>query len=114
MSVSKSAGATGAEGPGAGAAAGAAARLAGAGVGREQAALAHLVADLDDDLADYAVLGRGHVERRLVAFKGQKGLLLADRLPRSDKNLDDRNILEVADVGKPDFLGHDPVLPFRG
>ena len=81
------------------------------GIGREQRALADLVADLHTDLADHAVLGRGHVHRRLVAFKRQDRLFLADALSGRNLDLDDRHVLEVADVGQPDFLGHGRVSP---
>ena len=33
-------------------------------------------------------------------------LVLADALPGRDEDFDDRHILEVADVGKPDFVRH--------
>ena len=32
--------------------------------------------------------------------------MLADALSRRDEDFDDRHILEVADVGKPDFVRH--------
>ncbi len=84
-------------------------------VGREQAALAHLVADLDVDLADDAVLRRRDVERRLVAFEGEQRRLFADRLSGRNQDLDDRDVLEVADVGKADVLRHGPSSDcFRG
>ena len=88
-------------------------RLAGACacIGCEQGPLAHFVADLDMDLADHPVFGRGHVERRLVAFQREDRRFLAYALSRSDEDLDDRHVLEVADVGKPDFLRHDSSLP---
>ncbi len=56
-------------------------RTAPLGVQRQQRALAHLVADLDLDLADDARFRRGHVERRLVAFERQDDLFLGDGLP---------------------------------
>ena len=87
-----------------GAAAGAAARVA--LEGRQQRALAHLVADLDLDFADHAGLGRRHVERRLVALQREDHLFLGHALAGLDMNVDDRHVLEVADIGKPDFTRH--------
>ena len=75
-------------------------------IGRQHVALGDLVADLDADLADHAILGRRHVHARLVAFERKDGLVLAHALPRRDEDFDDRHILEVADVGKPDFVRH--------
>ena len=86
-------------------------RLFALGVSRQQRALADLVADLDADLADHPILGRGHVHRRLVAFKRQDRFFLADAFSGRDLDLDDRHVLEVADIGKPDFLGHGCVSP---
>ncbi len=81
-------------------------RLSRARIGREQVALAHLVADLDANFADHAILGRRHLHRRLVAFERHDGRVLADALSRRDKDFDDRDVLEVADVGEPDFFRH--------
>ena len=86
-------------------------RLFALGVGRQHRAFADLVADLDADFADHPILGRGHVHRRLVAFEGQDRLFLADAFSGRDLDLDDRHVLEVADIGKPDFLGHGCVSP---
>ena len=86
-------------------------RLFALGVGRQHRALADLVANLDADFADHPILGRGHVHRRLVAFEGQDRLFLADAFSGRDLDLDDRHVLEVADIGKPDFLGHGRVSP---
>ena len=49
---------------------------------------------------------RGHFERRLVAFERQDDLFLGDGLPGLDVQFDDRHVLEVADIGKPDFTRH--------
>ena len=46
-------------------------RLSAARIGRQHVALGDLVADLDADLADHAILGRRHVHARLVAFERQ-------------------------------------------
>ncbi len=73
---------------------------------RQQRALAHLVADLDLDLADHAGFRRGHVERRLVAFERENHIFLGDGLAGLDVNLDDRHVLEVADIGKLDVTRH--------
>src|SRR5208282_5256377 len=89
-------------------------RVCAAGIGRQQRALAHLVADLDVDLADHPILRRRHVHRRLVAFERQDRRVLLHALPRRDKDFDDRHVLEVADVGKPDFVGHGRHSPLSG
>ena len=81
-------------------------RLFAARIGRQHVALGDLVADLDADLADHAILRRWHVHARLVAFERQERLVLADGLPGRDQDFDDRHILEVADVGEPDFFRH--------
>ncbi len=81
-------------------------RLSAGRIGRQHVALGDLVADLDADLADHAILGRRHVHARLVAFERQDRLVLADALPGRDEDFDDRHILEVADVGEPDFFRH--------
>ena len=88
-------------------------RVCAAGIGRQQRALAHLVADLDVNLADHPILRRRHVHRRLVAFERQDRRVLLHALPRRDKDFDDRHVLEVADVGKPDFVGHGRILLIR-
>src|SRR5271167_2104155 len=74
--------------------------------GRQQRPLAHLVADLDLDLADHARLWRGDIQGGLVALQGQEHFLLGDRLARLDVDFDDRHVLEVADIGKPDLACH--------
>ena len=88
-------------------------RLFAARIGREHVALGDLVADLDANLADHAILGRGHVHARLVAFERQDRLVLADALPGRDEDFDDRHILEVADVGEPDFFRHGRLSLYR-
>ena len=57
-------------------------------------------------------LGRRHVERRLVALQRQQHLLLGDALAGLHVDLDDRHVLEIADIGKPDFTRHEPVSEF--
>ena len=73
---------------------------------RQQRALAHLVADLDLDLADHACFRRRNVERRLVAFERENHIFLGDGLAGLDMNFDDRHVLEIADVGKLDVARH--------
>jgi len=58
------------------------------------------------NLTDDAIFGRRHIHGRLVAFERQDCLVLAHALPRRDEDFDDRHILEVADVGKPEFVRH--------
>ncbi len=45
----------------------------------------------------------GNLHRRLVALDGDQALLGLDRVARLDQQLDDRHVLEVADVGHLDF-----------
>ena len=75
-----------------------------AGQRQDDRALAHLVAELHLHLADDAVGGRGHVERRLVALQRDERLVGLDRLARLHVHLDDGHVLEVADVGDLDFV----------
>ena len=69
---------------------------------RDQRAHRHLVADLGDNLGDLAGRRRRHVHRRLVGFERHKRLLRLDRVARLHQDLDDRHVLEVADVGDRD------------
>ena len=53
-------------------------------------------------LLDDAVDGRGHVHRRLVGFERDERVLGGDRVADGDQDLDDRDVVEVADVGDAD------------
>src|SRR5262249_18696439 len=72
---------------------------------REQrAALLHAVAELDPKLAhDAAERGR-HLHGRLVRLQRDQRLLRLDGVAGLHKHLDDRHVLEVADVGNQDLL----------
>ena len=63
----------------------------------------HFVADLGDDLRDRARHRRGHVHRRLVGFERDQRLLGLDDVARLHQDLDDRHVLEVADIGNFHF-----------
>ena len=69
----------------------------------DHAAFAHLVADLDPQLLYRARGGRRHVHRRLVGFQCDERILGLDRIARFDEYLDDRHVLEVADIGNLDL-----------
>ena len=76
-----------------------------AGVGRQQRALAHLVADLDGTSPITPSAGAGTSIVALSLSRVISDLLfLDDALPGLDVDFDDRHVLEVADVGKPDFF----------
>ena len=69
----------------------------------DRRALADLVADLDQHLADGARRRRGHVQRRLVRLQRQQRVLGVDLVTGRHVHLDDRDVAEVADVGNPDL-----------
>ena len=76
----------------------------GRGVEREdQRPFADLVAQLQLQVPDHACRGRRHVHRRLVRFQRDQRVLGLHRVARLHEDLDDRNVLEVADVGDLDF-----------
>ena len=76
--------------------------------------LRDLVAELDLELGHRARLRRGHVHGGLVALQGQERVVDRDLLPRADMDLDDRDVLEVTDVGDLDLDGHGISLRVRG
>ena len=78
---------------------------------QHQRAFGDLVADLDLHFPDGAGGGRGHVQRRLVRFQRDQRVLGLDDVARLDVDLDDRHVLEVADVGNFDF--HHDFSPAR-
>ncbi len=92
--------------------------LRGAGCGGfehdDERAFAHLVAELDLDFLDGAGGGRGNVHRRLVRFERDERILGLHRVARLHEDLDDRDVLEVADVGDFDLDGAHGRLPRRG
>ena len=55
-------------------------------------------------LDDPACHGRGNVHGCLVAFDHQQGLLRSDEVAGSDADLDDRHVVEVAEIGDSDEL----------
>jgi hypothetical protein len=66
-------------------------------------ALANAIAHLDLDLLDHTRHGRGHFHGGLVRFQRQQRILQRDRVADLDEDLDDRNILEIPDIGDLDF-----------
>ncbi len=112
------AGAGGAAGWAAGAAAGGAAGAAdcaGAAAGaaghlehQDRRVLADFVAGFDLDLLDHAGGRRQHLHRSLVAFEGDQRRFGLDRVADLDQHLDDRHLVDRADIGHPDFLQLQP------
>src|SRR5712664_1906303 len=72
---------------------------------RDRRALGHLVADLHQDLAHHAAGRRRNVHRRLVGFEREEWSLGGNLVAGLDEDLDDRNVLEVADVRNQDVHG---------
>src|SRR6185312_13918537 len=68
----------------------------------DHGAFAHLVADLDDHGFHDAVARRRHLHRRLVGFQRYQGILGFHLVARLDEDLDDRDVLEITDVGNLD------------
>ena len=85
-----------------------------AGNARNEAAFGDLVADLDRQFGDHAVGRARDVDRGLVGLKGEQGVFGLDRVADLDQHVDDRDVLEVADVRHFDFddLAH-AFLPLR-
>jgi hypothetical protein len=80
---------------------------------QDHRAFADLVVDLDQDVLDHAGMRGRDLHRRLVRLDHHQTGVDGDRLADLDHHLDDRDILEVADVGDFDFhLCHD-CRPFR-
>ena len=77
----------------------------------DRTALADAIANLDEHFDDRAAFGRGHVERRLVAFERDERVFRRDRRTRLDVHLDDGNVLEVAEIGNANFLSAHPMRP---
>ena len=65
---------------------------------RDEGAHGYLVADLGDELGNFAGRRRRHVHRRLVGFERHQRLLGLDRVAHLHQDFDDRHVLEVADV----------------
>ena len=97
---------------------GSARRAAGALQRRDRGALGHLVADLDLERLYHAGMRRGDLHRRLVALDRDQALLGGDAVAGLDQHLDDRDLVEVADVGDDDLdRAHPhpgPLPPGRG
>jgi hypothetical protein len=66
--------------------------------GRDHGALGHLVAQLHAHFLHGAGVRRRHFHRRLVGFERDERILLLHRVPRLHQELDDGDVLEVADV----------------
>ena len=74
---------------------------------RDHRALRHLVADLHAQLLHDAGVRGGNFHRRLVAFERDERVFLRDRVAGLHEELDDGNVLEVADVRDLDLdRGH--------
>ena len=63
-----------------------------------QRPFAHLVADFHLHFAHRSAGGRGHIHRRLVGFERNERVLRLDLIAGFYEDLDDRDVLEVADV----------------
>ena len=74
---------------------------------------ADLVAEFDGKRFDHACARRRHFHRGLVGFQRDERGIRLHALARLHLDLDDRHILEVADVGNADFpqLAHRIALP---
>jgi hypothetical protein len=79
-------------------------RRRGAGAQREDdRSFAHPIADLGLEVLHHAPERRRHFHRGLVGFEGDQRLFRLDRVAGLDHDLDDRHVLEVADVRYPDL-----------
>jgi hypothetical protein len=67
-------------------------------------ALAHPVADLDQEFAHRAVLRCRDVHGGLVALKRDQRVIGLDRISDGHMHLDDRDILEVTDIRNLDLV----------
>ena len=77
-------------------------------------ALAHPVADIDQHRLDRAVAVGRNVHGGLVGFKRQQRVVSLDRVAGLDVDLDDRDVLEVPDIGNLDLDRHPRFLPLPG
>ena len=66
-------------------------------------ALGYLVADLDLEILDYARARRRHIHRRLIGFEGDERIFGLDRVAGLYEYFNDREFLEVTDIGDFDF-----------
>ena len=66
---------------------------------RDERSHRHFVADLRHDLGDLAGHWRGYVELRLIGFERDQRLINLDDVAGLHQHLDDRHVLEVADIG---------------
>jgi hypothetical protein len=80
------------------------------GVGRfdrdERVALRDTIAHADVDRDDRAGLFRGHIHRGLVGLERNQGIFDGDDVTRGRDDLDDFDVLEVAQVRDREFDGH--------
>ena len=73
--------------------------------GRErenERAFRHLVAELDLEFGDCTRRRRRHIHGRLVRLERDQRVFALDRVAAFDVHLDDRDVLEIADVGHAD------------
>jgi hypothetical protein len=68
----------------------------------EDRAFAHLVANLDDDRFHDAIAWRGNFHGRLVGLQRDQRIFRLHLVARLDEYLDNRNFLEVTDIGNLD------------
>ena len=61
--------------------------------------MADAIADLDENLGDFASAGGGYLHRRLVTLERDQRIVDFDGITRLHVHLDDRDILEVTNVG---------------
>ena len=69
----------------------------------DETAFRHLVADLHLQVRHRTRGRRRHIHRGLVRFERNERILGLQRVTRLDEHLDDRDVLEVADVGHADL-----------
>ena len=70
---------------------------------QDDGAFRYLVPNLHAHFRNGAGRGRRNVHRRLVRFERDDRLLLLDPVARLDEHRDDRDVLEITDVGNADF-----------
>ena len=80
----------------------------------DHAALADPIPQLDLELRDGAAGRRRDIHHRLVRFEGDDRILRLHLVARLDEHLDDRNVLEIAEVGNLHFLGRHGGEPRSG
>ena len=72
---------------------------------QDEIALIQGIPRLDGQLLDDPRVGRGDLHGRLVALEREERLVDLDAIPRSNQDLDHRDIREIADIGQDDGDG---------